>query len=179
MGPPAVSSSAPSVSTEATEVGCAGPTPPTWPVQQVGRYLRYTGRDVDGVATAACDPLRKQHPTTGSAGCYARRTSAHRVGQVFVLIGGAEALKPRTRRPFDSVPSMTMNGTVCLELGERNVRQSSPVLVLRGLARPSRPSWPSEVLLRSGRPSRPNRRCLSLTNRSPSGPSRCRKASRR
>jgi len=33
-----------------------GPTLPTWALQQVVGYLRYTGRHVDVVATAARDP---------------------------------------------------------------------------------------------------------------------------
>jgi len=33
-----------------------GPTLPTWAVQQVGGYLRYTGRDGNVVAKTARDP---------------------------------------------------------------------------------------------------------------------------
>jgi hypothetical protein len=33
-----------------------GPTQPTWAVQQVGSYLRYTGRDANTVAKAARGP---------------------------------------------------------------------------------------------------------------------------
>jgi len=33
-----------------------GPTLPTWGLQQVVGYLRYTGRDADVVAKAALDP---------------------------------------------------------------------------------------------------------------------------
>src|SRR5262245_49526714 len=36
----------------------AGPTQPTWALQQVGSYLRYTGRDAQEVARAALDPER-------------------------------------------------------------------------------------------------------------------------
>jgi Activator of Hsp90 ATPase homolog 1-like protein len=35
-----------------------GPSLPTWTVQQVGSYLRYTGRDANVVQTAARDPER-------------------------------------------------------------------------------------------------------------------------
>jgi hypothetical protein len=33
-----------------------GPTLPTWALQQVGSYLRHTGRDANIVAVAALDP---------------------------------------------------------------------------------------------------------------------------
>ena len=35
-----------------------GPTLPTWALQQVVGYLRYTGRDANAVAKAALDPNR-------------------------------------------------------------------------------------------------------------------------
>ncbi len=34
----------------------AGLTLPTWSLQQVGSYLRYTGLDANVIAEAACDP---------------------------------------------------------------------------------------------------------------------------
>ena len=34
-------------------MSAAGPTLPTWAIQKVGGYQGYTGRDANGVATAA------------------------------------------------------------------------------------------------------------------------------
>jgi len=39
-----------------------GPTLPTWALQQVVGYLRYTGRDANVVAKAARDPKLPSHP---------------------------------------------------------------------------------------------------------------------
>ncbi len=41
---------------EAVRQSALGPTLPTWALQQVVGYLRYTGRDANGVTTAARNP---------------------------------------------------------------------------------------------------------------------------
>jgi hypothetical protein len=45
-----------------------GPTLPTWALQQVVGYLRYTGRDANVVAKAALDP--KQPPPVDPASTF-------------------------------------------------------------------------------------------------------------
>jgi hypothetical protein len=40
------------------------PTPPPWPLQQDGSYLRYTGRDANGIAMPARNPYRKSGAST-------------------------------------------------------------------------------------------------------------------
>src|SRR5260370_39812826 len=71
----------------------AGPPLPTWAVQQVGSYLRYTGRDANTVAKAARGP----NPSVDQAlSCKCHR---HNFLGLLGLVSSASTPGPWGRRP--------------------------------------------------------------------------------
>jgi len=77
-----------------------GPTLPTWALQQVVGYLRYTGRDANVVTQAARDPYATSELRDGGASTFPPRArpppvTSSCIPQIFGVIGEtAEMLQP-------------------------------------------------------------------------------------